>query len=42
MSPDFIETGLKFVDAAIDKTELLCIDVEELKGKQNMGSSFDV
>lgn len=42
MAPDFIENGMKFVNAAIGKTELLCIDVETLTGKENMGSTFDV
>ena len=42
LSPDFIEGGMKFVDAAIGKTALLCIDVEDIKGKENMAESFDV
>ncbi len=42
LTPDFIEGGMKFLNGAIGKTALLCIDVEELKGKQNMGTSFDV
>ncbi len=42
MSPDFVEGGMKFVDGAIGKTALLCIDVEEMKGKENMAETFDV
>lgn len=42
MAPDYIETGMKFVDASIARTELLCIDVEELTGKANIDSSSDV
>lgn len=42
MAPDFVEGGMKFVDAAIGKTALLCIDVEEIKGKENMAESFDI
>lgn len=42
MSPDFIEGGMKFINAAIGKTLLLCIDVEELTGKQSMADTFDV
>lgn len=42
MSPDFVEGGMKFVDAAIGKTALLCIDVEEITGKENMAKTFDV
>ena len=42
LSPDFVEGGMKFVDAAIGKTALICIDVEEIKGKENMAKTFDV
>lgn len=42
MAPDFIENGMKFVDAAIGKTELLCIEVEKITGKQNQAVEFDV
>lgn len=42
MTPDFIEGGMKFVNAAIGKTEILCINVEEMTGKENMAESFDV
>lgn len=35
MAPNHIESGMKFVDGAIGKTELLCIDVEKLTGKAN-------
>ena len=42
MTPDFIEGGMKFVNGAIGKTAILCINVEELKGKENMAESFDV
>ena len=41
MSPEFVEGGMKFVNAAIGKTALLCIDVEEIKGKENMAATFD-
>ena len=33
---------MKFVNAAIGKTALLCIDVEEIKGKENMAATFDI
>ena len=42
MSPEFVEGGMKFVNAAIGKTALLCIDVEEIKGKENMAATFDI
>lgn len=42
MSPEFVEGGMKFVNAAIGKTALLCIDVEEIKGKENMATTFDI
>lgn len=42
MSPDFIEGGMKFVNGAIGKTALLKIEVEEIKGKQNLADTFDV
>ena len=42
MSPEFVEGGMKFVNAAIGKTALLCIDVEEIKGKKNMAATFDI
>lgn len=42
MAPDYIETGMKFVDACINRTALLCIDVIELTGKQNLADSFDL
>ena len=42
LSPDFVEGGMKFVDVAIGKTALICIDVEEIKGKENMAKTFDV
>ena len=42
MSPEFVEGGMKFVNAAIGKTALLCIDVEEIKGKENMTATFDI
>ncbi len=42
ISPEFVEGGMKFVNAAIGKTALLCIDVEEIKGKENMAATFDI
>ena len=42
LSPDFVEGGMKFVDAAIGKTALIKIDIEEIKGKENMAKEFDV
>lgn len=42
LAPDFVEGGMKFVDAAIGKTALIKIDVEEIKGKENMANTFDV
>ena len=42
MSPEFVEGGMKFVNAAIGKTALLCIDVEEIKGKENMAATVDI
>lgn len=42
MSPEFVEGGMKFVNAAFGKTALLCIDVEEIKGKENMAATFDI
>lgn len=42
LSPDFVENGMKFVDGAIGKTLLLRMDVEEITGKENMATSFDV
>ena len=41
LTPDFVENGMKFVNAAIGKTELLCIEIEQLTGKENMGEVFD-
>ena len=41
MSPELVECGMKIVNAAIGKTALLCIDVEEIKGKENMAATFD-
>ena len=41
MAPDYIEGGMKFVSAAIDKTLLLCIDIEEMTGKQSKATSYD-
>ncbi|NBI62668.1 5-nitroimidazole antibiotic resistance protein [Clostridiales bacterium] len=41
LSPDFVENGMKFVDGAIGKTLLLCMDIEEMTGKENMATSFD-
>lgn len=32
-SPDFKENGLKFINGAINKTEVLKIDIEDIKGK---------
>lgn len=42
LSPEHIENGMKFVNAAFEKTALICIDIEELTGKQNMAESFDL
>lgn len=35
MAPDFVQNGMDLIERAIDKTALLCIDVEEIKGKQS-------
>lgn len=42
ITPDFLEGGMKFVNGAFGKTAILCIDVEEMTGKENMAESFDV
>ena len=41
LTPDYIESGMKFVDGAIAKTALLKIDIEELTGKENLAKNFD-
>ena len=42
MSPDFVEGGMKFVNGAFPKTLLICVEPEEIKGKQSMAEKFDV
>lgn len=41
MAPDYIDGGMKFVENAIGKTLLLCIEIEEIKGKESMAEMFD-
>lgn len=41
MAPDYIDGGMKFVENAIGKTLLLCIEIEEIKGKESMAETFD-
>lgn len=40
-APEYVETGMRFIDACWDKTAVLKIDVKELKGKKYHDGSWN-